>query len=42
MAFSELMASLGSKDGREVAMELERLREKGLLARSQDGEWMLK
>jgi hypothetical protein len=42
MVFSELMASLGSKDGREIAMELDRLREKGSLTRSADGEWMLK
>jgi UbiD family decarboxylase len=42
MVFSELMASLGSKDGREIAMELGRLRENGMLSRSQDGEWMLK
>jgi UbiD family decarboxylase len=42
MVFSELMTSLGSRDGREIAMELDRLREKGLLARSKDGEWILK
>ncbi len=42
MHFSELMASLGSKDGREIAMELDRLRGKGALSRSKDGEWMLK
>ena len=42
MHFAELMASLGSKDGREIAMELDRLRGQGMLARSKDGEWMLK
>jgi len=42
MHFSELMAALGSKDGREIAMELDRLRGKGTLSRSKDGEWMLK
>ena len=42
MHFSELMASLGSKDGREIAMELDRLRRRGLLARSKDGEWVLR
>jgi 2,5-furandicarboxylate decarboxylase 1 len=42
MVFSELMASLGSKDGREIAMELDRLRGQGALTRSKDGEWMLK
>ncbi|MPZ39719.1 MAG: UbiD family decarboxylase [Rhizobiales bacterium] len=42
MYFAELMASLGSKDGREIAMELDRLRGHGALARSKDGEWVLK
>ena len=42
MHFSELMASLGSKDGREIAMELDRLRQQGALSRSKDGEWSLK
>jgi 2,5-furandicarboxylate decarboxylase 1 len=42
MHFGELMASLGSKDGREIVMELDRLRDKGVLARGKDGEWMLK
>ncbi len=41
MHFAELMASLGSKDGREIAMELDRLRGQGALSRSKDGEWML-
>jgi hypothetical protein len=42
MHFAALMASLGSRDGREIALELDRLRERGLLARGKDGEWMLK
>ena len=42
MHFSELMASLGSRDGREIAMELDRLRGQGALSRSKDGEWELK
>lgn len=42
MYFSELMAVLGSKDGREIAMELDRLRGQGSLSRSQDGEWLLR
>jgi UbiD family decarboxylase len=42
MYFSELMAALGSKDGREIAMELDRLRGQGALARGEDGEWMLR
>jgi len=42
MVFAELMACLGSRDGREIAIELDRLRGRGLLDRSKDGEWMLK
>lgn len=42
MHFIDLMSALGSKDGREIAIELDRLRGKGLLARGQDGVWMLK
>jgi len=42
MIFTELMACLGSHDGREIALELDRLRGQGTLARSSDGEWMLK
>jgi UbiD family decarboxylase len=42
MIFSELMACLGSHDGREIVIELDRLRGHGMLARSPDGEWMLK
>ena len=42
MHFAELMASLGSRDGREIAMELDRLRSRVRSSRSKDGEWMLK
>ena len=42
MHFTELMAALGSKDGREIAMVLDEMREKGMLARGADGEWALK
>jgi UbiD family decarboxylase len=42
MHFAELMTSLGSNDGREIAVELDRLRRSGVLSRSQDGEWTLK
>jgi UbiD family decarboxylase len=41
MYFSELMASLGSNDGRELVLELDTLRAKGALARGQNGEWSL-
>jgi 2,5-furandicarboxylate decarboxylase 1 len=42
MHFTELMASLGSNDGREIVLALDALREKGLLARGENGEWTLK
>ncbi len=41
MHFSELMASLGSKDGREIVLTLDALREKGAVARGENGEWSL-
>lgn len=40
--FAELMAALGSEDGREIAMELDRLRESELVERRPNGEWSLK
>ena len=41
--FVELMRSLGSEDGREVALELDALREQGELERVEHtGEWTLK
>jgi 3-polyprenyl-4-hydroxybenzoate decarboxylase len=42
MHFSELMACLDSQDGREIVLELDRLRGQGTLSRSPNGEWMLK
>jgi UbiD family decarboxylase len=42
MYFTELMSELGSRDGRELVLALEALREKGLLARGENGEWVLK
>jgi 2,5-furandicarboxylate decarboxylase 1 len=41
MHFFELMASLGSKDGREIVLTLDALREKGAVTRREDGEWSL-
>jgi hypothetical protein len=32
---------MGSADGREVALELETLRERGVLTRLANGEWAL-
>ena len=42
MFFSQIMEALGSKDGREVALELHALHEQGVLRRLRDGEWALK
>ena len=41
-SFEELMAALGSDDGRDVVLALEQMRQKGLLARdSVDGRYSL-
>jgi hypothetical protein len=42
MHFGELVAALGSSDGREIALELDALRERGVLTRLDNGEWALK
>jgi 3-polyprenyl-4-hydroxybenzoate decarboxylase len=42
MYFAHLMEAIGSKDGREVALELDTLREQGILTRLDNGEWALK
>ncbi|HEY5348402.1 MAG TPA: UbiD family decarboxylase [Candidatus Lustribacter sp.] len=39
--FSELMVDLGSRDGREIAIELDGLREAGVLERTERGQWYL-
>jgi 2,5-furandicarboxylate decarboxylase 1 len=39
--FMQIMEALGSDDGREIAMELDRLREEGGLGRLDDGRWQL-
>jgi 3-polyprenyl-4-hydroxybenzoate decarboxylase len=39
--FGELMSALGTDDGREIALELDALREEGVLFRERDGEWAL-
>ena len=41
MFFMELMDALGSTDGREIALELDRLSEEGVIMRLRDGEWSL-
>lgn len=40
--FAQLMAALGSTDGREVALALDALRDEGVLTRLKNGEWALK
>jgi hypothetical protein len=40
--FSQLMEAVGSRDGRDVALELNRLREEGILDRLSNGEWTVK
>lgn len=37
--FTQLMEAVGSRDGREVSLELDRLREEGVLDRLPNGEW---
>jgi 3-polyprenyl-4-hydroxybenzoate decarboxylase len=39
--FGELVSAMGSSDGREIAVELEVLRERGVLTRLPNGEWAL-
>ena len=39
--FRELMEALGSDDGREIALELDELREEGVLARGPNWQWEL-
>jgi UbiD family decarboxylase len=41
MYFAEIMDAVGSRDGREVALALDELREAGLLSRLANGEWTL-
>jgi 3-polyprenyl-4-hydroxybenzoate decarboxylase len=42
MYFAQLMEAVGSRDGREVTLELDRLREEGILTQLDNGEWTLK
>ena len=42
MHCADLMASLGSNDGREIVLELDKLRQRGALARAESGEWSLR
>ena len=40
--FAKLMSLLGSRDGREIVLEIERLRNAGVLERNADGEYFIK
>lgn len=42
MHFAHLMEAVGSTDGREVALDLDELREEGILTRLDNGEWAIK
>ncbi len=42
MHFIDLMQSLGTADGREIAIELDLLHQEGVIGRGDDGEWCLK
>ena len=39
--FGEIMAALGSDDGREIVLHLDDLRRKGSLTRLEEGEYAL-
>ncbi len=41
MHFAHLMEVIGSSDGREVALDLDELRQEGILTRLDNGEWAL-
>lgn len=41
-SFAQLMAAIGTRDGREVVIALEALRAEGLLTREKEGEYALK
>jgi hypothetical protein len=40
--FGQIVSAMGSTDGREIALELDVLRERGVLTRLPNGEWALK
>jgi 2,5-furandicarboxylate decarboxylase 1 len=42
MHFARLMSVLGSRDGREIVLEVEKLRDDGVLDRNSDGEYYIK
>ena len=40
--FQELMAATGSRDGREIVLDLDAIRQAGRLDRDHEGRWLLK
>jgi 2,5-furandicarboxylate decarboxylase 1 len=40
--FAKLMSAVGSEDGREIVLEIEKLRDRGLIDRNGDGEYYLR
>lgn len=40
--FAKLMSLLGSRDGREIVLEIEKLRDEGVLDRNSDGDYYIK
>jgi len=42
MHFARIMSSVGSRDGREIVLEIERLRGENLVERNDDGEYYIK
>ncbi len=42
MHFAKLMSAVGSRDGREIVLEIEKLRGEGVLDRNSDGEYYIK
>lgn len=41
MYFIELMETIGTSDGREIAVELDKLYQEGIITRGESGEWRL-
>ena len=39
--FEQLMVAVGSRDGREIVRELDRIRKTGTLTRDGDGRWIV-
>ena len=40
--FMQLMEDIGTEDGRELTLEIDRLLDQGLIGRGDNGEWCLK